>query len=98
MSAPVCESKAQCQINGLAGTAMIMSLMILVWAGIEAGSSGMAGGEALRFGALLAPTWVSAIYAVAVRVQRQVFGWLGLGIVAGGTGWGIFVLNGGMPL
>ncbi|WP_297756457.1 hypothetical protein [uncultured Shimia sp.] len=90
MSAPVCESKAQCQINGLAGTAMVMSLMILAWAGIEAVRSGMTGSEA----ALLAPTLVSAVCAVAARMRRQVFGWLGLAIVAGGTVWGIFVLNG----
>ncbi|MBR9844078.1 MAG: hypothetical protein GYB25_13025 [Rhodobacteraceae bacterium] len=98
MSAPVCESKWSCQVNGLTGTAMFMSLMILVWAGIEALSSGMSGGEALRFGALLAPTWVSAIYAVVMRLRRQVFGWFGLGIVAGGTVWGIFVLNGVVQL
>ena len=90
MSAPVCESKAQCQINGLAGTAMILSLMILAWAGIEAAGPGMTGAEA----ALLAPTLVSAVYAVAARMRRRVLGWLGLGIVAGGTVWGIFVLNG----
>ena len=98
MSAPVCESKAQCQINGLAGTAMVMSLMILLWAGIEALSSAMTGGEALRLAALLAPTWVSAVYAVVARVRRQVFGLFGLGIVAAGTGWGIFVLNGVVQL
>ena len=90
MSAPVCESKAQCQINGLAGTAMLMSLMILAWAGVEAVGPGMTGTEA----ALLAPTLVSAVYAVVARMRRQVFGWRGLGIVAGGTVWGIFVLNG----
>ena len=96
MSAPVCESKAQCQINGLAGTAMIMSVMVLIWAGAEAVAAGIAGGEALRLLALLAPTFVSVVYAIVTRVRGQVYGWLGLAITAGGTAWGVFVLNGGL--
>ena len=98
MSGPVCESKAQCQINGLAGTAMVMSVLIVLWAGIEVLASGMSGGEALRLVALLAPTWVSAVYAIVTRVRGRLFGWRGLVIAGGGTAWGIFVLNGVVQL
>ncbi|MCW9042995.1 MAG: hypothetical protein OQK05_06595 [Pseudopelagicola sp.] len=98
MTAPACDSRAQCQINGLAGTAMALSVLLLVWAGAEALASDMAMGAALWLVALLAPTWVSAVYAGVARWRHRMLDWRGLAIVAGGMVWGIFVVNGGLVL
>ena len=94
MRAPVCDSKLQCQRNGLAGTAAFLSAMILGWAGYDVLSTGLSLSAAAMFAALLAPVWLSVGYVALMRWQERAVGWVGLAIAAGGTAWGVFVLNG----
>lgn len=87
MSAPVCESKWQCQMNGLSGTAAIMSVFVLIWGVID----GVPGDIWL-----LLPTLLAAGIVGAVRLRGRNMGWAGFAIAVAGCAWGIFVLNGGM--
>ncbi|SFL50294.1 hypothetical protein [Shimia aestuarii] len=94
MSAPVCNSKLQCQRNGLAGTAAFLSAVILGWAGYDVYGAGLSLSAAAMFVTLLAPVWLSVGYVAVMRWQARAVGWVGLAIAAGGTAWGVFVLNG----
>ena len=61
MSAGVCESRWQCQANGLAGTAMVLSVAVLAWVLFEVARAGV--GVAASLGLLYAPTFLSVLYA-----------------------------------
>ncbi|MBU2943495.1 hypothetical protein Q4525_01445 [Shimia thalassica] len=94
MSAPVCENKLQCQLNGLVGTAMFLSVMILLWAGYDMLSTGMPLKGAMFLALLLAPTLASLAFAALMKQTGRSMGWAGLAFTAGGAAWGVFVLNG----
>ena len=91
MSAGVCESKWQCQANGLAGTAMVLSVAVLAWVLFEVAHAGV--GAAASLGLFYAPTFLSVLYGALRRVGRQPAGWLGFGVAVGGAAWGVVMLN-----
>ena len=93
MSAPVCESKWQCQASGLAGTAMFLSVGVLAWVLFEMAHAGVSGAAAVSLGLFYAPTWLSVFYGTLRRVGRQPAGWLGFGVAVGGAAWGVVMLN-----
>ncbi|MCP9482868.1 hypothetical protein NNA36_12935 [Shimia sp. CNT1-13L.2] len=93
MSAGVCESKWQCQVNGLAGTAMVLSVAVLAWVLFEAVEAGAGAAAAASLGLLYAPTFLSVLYGALRRVGRQPAGWLGFGVAVGGAAWGVVMLN-----
>ena len=92
MTALTCSSKWKCTLNGLSGTAVAISVLVLGWLAVEFG--------ARDFGTLLwlwavpfGPVLMSVIYAALMRWQARPLGWFGLCFTTGGAVWGVVMLN-----
>ena len=97
MTAPVCISKGQCGLNGLSGTAVVMSVIMLGWIGFGILSADL---SARSFGKLLwvwavpfGPVAMSVLYAALMRWQARPLSWFGLSFTIGGAIWGVIMLN-----
>ncbi len=97
MSAPVCTSKWQCTLNGLSGTAVAVSVIMLGWIAFGLLAADL---SARSFGKLLwvwtvpfGPVALSVLYAVLMRWQARPLGWFGIFFTIGGAIWGVIMLN-----
>lgn len=94
MSAPVCSSEVQCKLNGIAGTAVAVSLAALAYVVVDLLLAGASVGlVAWLMLVPMGPVVMSVGYAGLMRVWRQPMGWAGLGITAGGAVWAVVMLN-----
>lgn len=97
MSAPVCESKWQCQLNGMSGTAVAISIASLAWMGFEMLWGHPTLDRLVRllwlWGVPFGPVVMSVFYAALMRWKRRPMAWFGLFITIGGAAWGVIMLN-----
>jgi len=95
MSAPVCSSRFQCRLNGVFGTAVALSALMLLWRGAELLSGRAAPGAALL--GLLPLVLAVALWA-GVRLSTRQPGWASVAIASACAAWGVMLLNGGAQL
>ncbi|MDK3016998.1 hypothetical protein [Pseudodonghicola flavimaris] len=98
MSAYTCSSRTQCRRNGLFGTAVALSAMILGWSGVEL-ASGAAEGATVLWGLLrlwllpLLPCVLSVGLWAGLRFSGRAPGRLATALAIAGAGWGVVALN-----
>ena len=95
MSAPICSSRAQCRLNGVFGTAVALSALMLLWRGAELFADGGAIGPALLG---LLPLVLAVVLWAGLRLTTRQPGWASVATVSACAAWGVVLLNGGARL
>ncbi len=93
MSVPVCTSRVACFLNGLFGTAVVLCVLGVVWAGFDAWN-----GFEVRETLLLLPALAIIALAVVLKLRRQPAGTMASTSAILAAVWTVVALNSGISL